>query len=255
VIDPSNYTFGLPIQASTYAGQVDRSLDIVHAGMVVIFLSWGLFFTLALVRFRRGVHPKARAMRGKSSLRSFLPEVAVLLFEIWLIFIVGLPIWANIKEQFPSPNASLTVDLVAEQFAWTFQYAGPNKTLGSRDPALMSATNQLGLNRSEVASRDDVVTINELYVPLGRPTILYMTSKDVIHSFFVPEFRVKQDIVPGMRTPLWFEPTRPGRYEISCAQLCGLGHYRMRGEVVVLPADEFAAWELERQKELKEDSR
>jgi cytochrome c oxidase subunit 2 len=80
-----------------------------------------------------------------------------------------------------------------------------------------------------------------------------MTSKDVIHSFFVPEFRVKQDTVPGMRIPLWFEPTQVGRFEIGCAQLCGLGHYRMRGEVVAHTPEDFAAWEADQQKALKEE--
>jgi cytochrome c oxidase subunit II len=253
MIDPSNYTFGLPIAASTYAGKVDKSLDILHVAMTVIFVLWGIFFTIALVKFRRGANPKGNYEASKGGLASFLPDVAVLLFEVWLIFVVGLPIWAEIKEDFPPANGALVVDMVAEQFAWTFQYAGPDGVLGSRDPKRMNATNQLGLDRSEAAAKDDVASINELHVPLGRPTIIYMTSKDVIHSLFVPEFRVKQDVVPGMRSPLWFEPTQVGRFEIGCAQLCGLGHYRMRGEVVVHTPEDFAAWEAEQQKTLQEE--
>jgi cytochrome c oxidase subunit II len=254
VIDPSNYTFGLPIAASTYAGKVDKSLDLLHVAMTLIFVLWGLFFILALVKFRRGANPKANYEASKGGLASFLPDLAVLLFEVWLIFVVGLPIWAEIKEDFPPREKALLVDMVAEQFAWTFQYAGPDGMLGSREPQRMNANNQLGIDRAEPVAKDDVVSINELHVPLGRPTILYMTSKDVIHSFFVPEFRVKQDAVPGMRVPLWFEATRTGRFEIGCAQLCGLGHYRMRGEVVVHTPEEFAAWEAQAQKELLEES-
>lgn len=254
MIDPSNYTFGLPIAASTYAGRVDKSLDLLHVAMTLIFLLWGIFFVFALIRFRRKAAPKANYEASKGGLASFLPDLGVLLFEVWLIFIVGLPIWAEIKEDFPPTASALNVDMVAEQFAWSFQYAGPDGILGSREPKRMNANNQLGIDRSEPAAMDDVVSINELHVPLGRPTIINMTSKDVIHSFFVPEFRVKQDTVPGMRTPLWFEPTKTGRYEIGCAQLCGLGHYRMRGEVVVHTPEEFAAWEAQQQKELKEES-
>jgi cytochrome c oxidase subunit 2 len=105
----------------------------------------------------------------------------------------------------------------------------------------MNANNQLGLDYTDPAAADDIISLNELHAPLGKPTIVYMTSKDVIHSFFVPEFRVKQDVVPGMRVPLWFEPTKVGTYELVCAQLCGLGHYRMRGLVHVHSPEDFAA--------------
>jgi cytochrome c oxidase subunit 2 len=233
---------------------VDASLHVCHVAMVAIFCLWGLFFIVALIRFRKKASPKADYNASKGGLVSFLPDLAVLPFEIWLIFIVGLPIWAQIKEDFPAQDKSLVVNLTAEQFAWTFQYAGPDNQFGPRKPELMNANNQVGLDRSAPDAKDDIISINELYVPLDRPTIVYLTSKDVIHSFFVPEFRVKQDVVPGMRIPLWFQPTKTGHYEIGCAQLCGLGHYRMRGEVIVQTPEEFAAWQSDREKELAQGS-
>jgi len=242
VIDPSNYTFGLPIAASTYASKVDKSLDIVHAAMAVIFVAWTIFFIIALIKFRSGAMPKANYAASKGGLASFLPDAAVLLFEIWLIFVVGLPIYAEIKENIPAAENATVVNMVSEQFAWTFQYAGADGVFGDLDPKLMNANNQLGLDRTHPSAKDDIVSINELHAPLGKPVILYMSSKDVIHSFFVPEFRVKQDVVPGMRIPLWFDALKTGRYEIGCAQLCGLGHYRMRGEVVIETPEEHAAW-------------
>ncbi|MBV9079681.1 MAG: hypothetical protein JO102_01015 [Elusimicrobia bacterium] len=251
MIDPSNYRFGLPIAASTYAGRVDATLNLIHVAMFVIFGLWGLFFIFALIKFRKGANPTANYEASKGGLASFLPDVAVLLFEVWLIFVVGLPIWANIKEVFPKDTESNVVELVAEQFAWNFQYAGPDGVMGPRQPKLMNANNGLGLDRSAATAKDDIWVLNELHVPVGKPTIIYMTSKDVIHSFFVPEFRVKQDVVPGMRIPLWFEPTRPGHYEIGCAQLCGLGHYRMRGEVVAESPEEFQKWLDEREAETR----
>jgi cytochrome c oxidase subunit 2 len=238
-----NYRFGLPIAASTYAGGVDAALNVLHVGMALIFVLWSAFFIYCLVRFRAGRQAKAEYAGWKSHATSFLPDFLVLSFEIWLIFFFGLPIWSQIKEKFPAEEASHRVDLSAEQFSWGFQYPGPDGKFGSRAAKLINTANPLGIDTADEAGTDDIVVYNELHVPLGKPTLIYMTSKDVIHSFFVPEFRVKQDIVPGMRTPLWFEPTKAGRYEIGCAQLCGTGHYVMRGEVVVHPTQEdFDAW-------------
>jgi cytochrome c oxidase subunit 2 len=121
--------------------------------------------------------------------------------------------------------------------------------------------NPLGIDREDPAAKDDVTTLNQLYLPANKPILIRLRSKDVIHSFGVPEFRVKQDAVPGLTIPIYFVPTittaemrtRTGngefQYEIACAQLCGLGHYRMRGFVTVLPQDEFQKWLDERVKE------
>jgi len=175
-------------------------------------------------------------------------------FEIWLVFFLGLPIWAQIKEDFPKAETSNVITLVAEQYAWNFQYAGPDGIFGNRDAKQISSSNTLGLDATDPNGADDNISINELHVPLGKATVLRMTSKDVIHSFFVPEFRTKQDIVPGLETLLWFEATHTGRFEIGCAQLCGLGHYRMRGEVVVHSPEDFAAWQQEQLKQKLEES-
>lgn len=235
-----NYTFGLPVAASTYAARVDAALRLLHIGMVTVFVLWTLFFVYCLIRYRKGKNPKADYNVHKWPISSFLPDAAILIFELWLIFAFGLPIWSHIKEEFPDASKSNVVEVVAEQFAWNFHYAGPDGIFGRRDPKLVdSATNPIGLDPTDPAAADDITTLNELHVPLGKPTLLYMTSKDVIHSFFVPEFRVKQDVVPGMRIPLWFEPNKTGMYEIGCAQLCGLGHYRMKGTVIVTSPEEF----------------
>jgi cytochrome c oxidase subunit 2 len=207
--------------------------------MILIFVLWFSFFVYCLVRFRR----KAASYQGwKHHVVSFVPDGLVLLFELWLIFVFGLPLWSQIKEDFPTESDSNVVEMTAQQFSWGFHTPGADGRFGKKDPSLVSVTNQLGLDPDDPADKDDLVHYNELHVPLGKPTILYMTAKDVIHSFFVPEFRVKQDIVPGLRTPLWFEPTRVGRYEIGCAQLCGVGHYVMRGDVVVDTPEDYEKW-------------
>ncbi len=255
MIDPSNYTFGLPIAASTYAGRIDFALNLLQWGMTAIFVVWGIFFTYCLIRFRKGNQQTASYDAAhKGGLASFLPDAMVLGFELWLVFFLGLPIWAHVKEDFPKDENSVVVELVAEQFAWGFQYPGPDGLFAKKDAKQISSGNTVGIDANDPNGKDDYVSLNELHVPLGKPTIIYMTSKDVIHSFFVPEFRVKQDVVPGMRVPLWFEPTKVGRYEIGCAQLCGLGHYRMRGEVVVHTPEDFENWKQQRAQELKEQN-
>ncbi len=121
-------------------------------------------------------------------------------------------------------------------------YAGPDGKFGRTMPSLMNMNNPIGLDATDPAAADDVVTQNEIHAPLGKPVLVYLTSKDVIHSFFIPEFRMKTDAVPGLRVPLWFEPTKAGQYEIGCAQLCGIAHYAMRGDFFVLEPKAYDAW-------------
>jgi cytochrome c oxidase subunit 2 len=237
-----NYTVGLPIAASTYAAKMDSILNLVHDAMLAIFVIWGVFFLFCLLRFRRGRNPQASYEASFERRAAYIPDVVILVFEIWLLFAVGWPLWAYIKRDFPSESISNVVELTGEQFAWNFRYPGPDGKFGRKDPKLVSATNSIGLDDQDPASKDDIVSMNELHVPLEKPTLIYLTSKDVVHSFFIPEFRVKQDVVPGMRVPVWFQPSRAGRYEIGCAQLCGLGHYRMRGELVAETNQEFETW-------------
>ena len=241
-MSPSPYGWGLPAAASTYAAGIDRSLRLLHEAMFLIFLLWTLYMAWCLFRYRAGRSAEPSAGR-RAGWKSFIPDAAVLAFEVWLIFVFGLPLWARLREKLPKPADSTVVRLTAEQYAWIFHYPGPDGAFGRRDPSLVSASNPLGLDESDPAGMDDFVSIDELHAPLGRPVLLRMTSQDVIHSFFVPEFRVKQDIVPGMEIPLWFEPSKAGSFEIGCAQLCGSGHYRMRGDVIVTSPEDFRAWE------------
>ena len=155
----------------------------------------------------------------------------------------------------PPESEALVVQVTGEQFAWNVHYAGPDGVFGRTDIKLLDLqSNPLGLDRSDPAAKDDVTTLNQLYLPVNKPIIVRLRSKDVIHSFGVPEFRVKQDAIPGLTIPIWFVPTvttaemrtRTGnpefQYEIACAQLCGLGHARMRGFVTVQTAEEFQKW-------------
>ena len=140
--------------------------------------------------------------------------------------------------------------VVAEQFAWNVHYPGKDGKFGKASISLIDAENPLGLDRNDPDAKDDIITLNQLNIPVNKPVIVYLTSKDVIHSFTLYEMRVKQDAIPGMDIPVWFVPTRVGEYEITCSQLCGLGHYRMRGFVNVKSTADFATWMAEQVKAL-----
>ena len=142
--------------------------------------------------------------------------------------------------------------VVGEQFAWNIQYPGPDGKFGRTDINRVSADNPLGLDRTDPNAKDDITSINQLYLPVNRPVLVHLSSKDVIHSFGVYELRVKQDAIPGMTMPVWFVPIRPGEYDIACSQLCGLGHFRMRGFVTVQSDADFRKWLDDQEKELKE---
>ncbi len=143
------------------------------------------------------------------------------------------------------------VRVVAEQFAWNIHYPGPDGKFGRTDIKLVSADNPLGLDRTDPNAKDDITTINQLNLPTDRPVLVHLSSKDVIHSFGLYEMRVKQDAIPGMSIPVWFIPNRIGEYEIACSQLCGLGHFRMRGFITIQSAADFKKWYDDQEKELQ----
>src|SRR5690606_25588153 len=134
----------------------------------------------------------------------------------------------------PSTPAPIEVRVVAEQFVWNVHYPGPDGRFGPTSDALISATNPLGIDRTAPEARDDIGLTNILTVPVGRPVIVHLTSRDVVHSFRLNEMRIRVDATPGLPVRTWFTPTVSGRWEIGCSQLCGLGHYRMRGTFSVV---------------------
>jgi cytochrome c oxidase subunit II len=239
----------MPIQASAHAAEIDQMTVLVHWLMAVMFVGWAGYFIFVLFRFRRGANPVASYTGAKGKI-SKGTEVAVALIEVVLLIFYAIPAWAKRVQAFPSENEAVVVRIVAEQFAWNMQYPGPDHRFGRTDIKLISADNPLGLDRSDAAAKDDIATINQLNLPIDRPVLLHLSSKDVIHSFGLIEMRVKQDAVPGMQMPVWFIPSRAGEYEISCSQLCGLGHFRMRGFVTVQTQADYDKWFSEQQREL-----
>ena len=245
---------GMPPLASAHGGQIDNLIGWIHIFMLILFVGWGGFFLYAIVRFRRSRNPVAD-YKGVTSHRSTYLEVGVAVVEAVLLIGFAIPLWATRVEALPPENEALVVQVTGEQFAWNIHYPGPDRIFGRTDIKLLDLqTNPLGLDRSDPAAKDDVTTVNQLHLPVNTPVIVRLRSKEVIHSFGVPEFRVKQDAIPGLTIPIWFIPTvttadmktRTGNpefeYEIACAQLCGLGHARMRGFVTVQTTEEFQKW-------------
>ncbi len=160
-----------------------------------------------------------------------------------LLFGLAVPLWAKVVDKMPPENGSTIIRVVAQQFGWNVRYAGPDGVFGKQDMTKMSPTNPIGLDSADPHTKDDIQTLNSIHVPVNKPVIVHLTSKDVIHSFKVIAFRVTQDAIPGMSIPVWFTPIKEGRYQINCAQLCGTGHYSMsQGFVTVDSQENYDKW-------------
>lgn len=237
----------MPVDASAHGHEIDTMMSLVHWLMIILFVIWAPYFLYTLYRFRESKNPTASYEGAKSKWSSYV-EVGVVLAEAILLVGFAFPVWADLTEEENQPPAEEAVEVrvVAEQFNWNIHYPGPDGVFGSTSPELVdSQTNPLGLDPDDPASNDDIVTRNELNLPVNTPTIVHLTSKDVIHGFFLPNMRIKQDAIPGMEIPVWFEPTATGEFEIACAELCGNGHYRMNGYLTVHSQDDFDAWKKE----------
>jgi cytochrome c oxidase subunit 2 len=220
---------------------IDLLLRLVHVLMLVLFVGWGLYFLWVLVRFRRGRQPKASYTGAKGKVAS-MTEVGVVIAEGVLLVVFALPIWFERTSARPSDPRAVVIRVVAEQFVWNVHYPGADGQFGRTSLDLITTTNPLGLDRTSPFGKDDLVLLSEMHVPVGRPVVIQLSSKDMIHSFTVHALHVKQDAVPGSLSSVWFTPTTTGEFEIACSQLCGAGHYRMRGVIGVESEDAYRAF-------------
>jgi len=218
--------------------------------MIVLFIGWGVFFVYCLIRYRRREGHKASYESNSSKLPKFA-EIAVVLFEVFLLVGLSLPVWSRYKKDFPPDKDSTVMRVVAQQFVWNIHYPGEDGKFGRSDPKLITDSNPLGIDANDPNAADDVVSLNQFHFPVNKPVIVHLTSKDVIHSFGVPVLRVKQDAVPGMNVPIHFEAKQSGSYEIVCSQLCGVGHSLMKGNIIVETQEEFDKWFKEQPRNFK----
>lgn len=209
----------LPPSASTYAGQLDFIYYLILAITATAFfiVEAGLLWFVLKYRAR----PGRKAYYTHGSTKAEIVWTAVPAVTVVIIGILSGRVWDRIKGRESLPSGALEFGVRAKQFEWNITHPGVDRVLGTAD---------------------DFTLRNQLHLPVGEPIIVHLSSEDVIHSFFVPAFRVKQDAVPGMDIPVWFEVTKAGEYELACAELCGLGHYRMGARVVVYQPDEYQRW-------------
>jgi len=243
----------LPIVASAHGHEIDMMIYLVHVLMLVLFLGWGIYFVVVLWRFRRKNNIRAN-YQGVESHASSAIEIGVIIAEAILLVGFSIPFWAKQVNAFPDRKDIVEVRVVAEQFAWNIHYPGLDGIFGKTDLKFFDKqANPLGLDPGDPNGKDDVTTINQLHLPIGHPAVIYLSSRDVMHSFSLPVMRVKQDVIPGMSIPTWFTPTKTGKFEIACAQLCGLGHYRMKGYLTIHTQEEFDQWLKEQSSSAEQD--
>lgn len=209
----------LPDQASTVAPKIDDMFYLILYITTAVFI--GVFATQIyfMIRYRNRKGGRAIYSHGNNRLEiAWTVTPAVILI---FLGVISQTLWSEIKQAVPAEADSWVVEVRPRQFQWDVRYSGTDGRFGTPD---------------------DIEAINNLHVPVGKMVLVKMTAQDVIHSFFVPEFRMKQDAVPGMLTQYWFTATKTGEYDIACAELCGLGHYKMKGRIYIHPQAEFDAW-------------
>ncbi|MFZ0200182.1 MAG: hypothetical protein WB523_14405 [Candidatus Sulfotelmatobacter sp.] len=237
------HVWWMPVDVSVHGPNIDHQIEETVFGAGILFVAGQL--VLAAFAFLYGDSKGTRKMKsfpgGAKPLIVF--ACVVVGVEILVLSFVGSKAWGSVYFTPPDPN-SLRVDVQAGQFAFYFRYPGPDGTFGVLHPELINEGNQnfFGLDTDHDAdAKDDIVTA-ELAIPVNKPVLLTLHSKDVGHSFDVRELRVQQDFVPGIVIPIHFTATQTGRFEIVCTQLCGLGHYNMKAYLDVMSQADFDHW-------------
>jgi cytochrome c oxidase subunit 2 len=232
-----------PQVASAHGGAMDHQFVETFVGAAIGFILAQLSLALFAWKYgeRKGETRPIRIFPGGAKWLVVLALVYVG-SEIILLEFVGQKVWAAMYFT-PAASDSLQVQVLAGQFAFYFRYPGPDGKFGPIHTAKIdeSRGNLFGIVQSDPGAKDDIVTV-ELAVPVNKPVELLLNSKDVGHGFYVPEMRIQQDIVPGMEIPLHFTPTKIGKYDITCNQLCGLGHHTMRAFLEVMSEEDYQKW-------------
>ncbi|MEE8561430.1 MAG: cytochrome c oxidase subunit II [Gemmatimonadota bacterium] len=214
--------WSLPENIATYGGKIDAIFWVITVVTGIAFVLVEIGIIWFAVKYRRREGRRAYYTHGNKALEVLWTSVPAL--ALVALGIYSADVWAQIKGRDSAPAGSLMLGVRAKQFEWNVTYPGADGTLGTSD---------------------DFVVRNQLHFPVNRPILIQLESEDVLHSFFIPQLRVKQDAVPGMTIPVWFEATKTGGYQIGCAELCGLGHYRMRARVTIHEPDEYERWHAE----------
>lgn len=235
------FHFASPWWITPIASNWVRMDDMLTITLVItgaFFIAINLFIAIALMRYRhRGGHRAAYEPHNRR-------------LEWWLIGLTAVGVAALLApglfvyaDYIRPPRNVLQMEVLGRQWQWRFRFAGPGGKLGTTDVRYIGSDNPFGLNPADPNGRDNyLIETPEVHLPLNRPIQVLTRSLDVLHDFYVPPFRARMNMVPGMVTTFWFTPTKAGRYDILCAQLCGVGHAGMRGVVVVEDDAAFSRW-------------
>jgi cytochrome c oxidase subunit 2 len=240
-VDNPKYGWWLPPDVSVHGADIDFMIIAIHWFMLALFVGWGAFIVYCLVRFRERPGHVAVHAPVEARVNRWL-EVGVIAAEAAVLIFLAVPVWAKIKNITTDvPPNPMVVRVVAEQFKWLFHYPGKDGTFGKTAPEFYADDNPAGLDFDDEAGWDDI-TVRGLHIPVGRPVLARLTAKDVIHSFKIPVMRITQDAVPGMEIAIWFQAKETGKFQVGCAQLCGLGHYEMKADLVIESKEDFQKW-------------
>ncbi len=236
-------TWWLPVGASAAAHWIDGQFTLTYVLMGIVFFAAQLSLGYIVWKYReRPSSGPVEYSHGNTTLEVVWTIMTAVLFIG--LNLMGSSVWASQRFD-PAQPGAVPVEVTGMQFAWYFRYPGPDGKYGATNATLMdpSAGGEaaVGLDPSDPAAKDDVVT-GTMFLPVNREVDLSIRSVDVIHSFFVPSLRFKQDAVPGLNIHMHFTPNQIGDYEIACAELCGLGHYKMHGIVKVVSQEDFDRW-------------
>ncbi len=231
----------MPEVASVHGPAIDRVFSIVLVITGIMFVVLQLTLAVLVFKFGRNRDVQRRLWSRPRAEKWFAIVAGSVIFMVDVsVYSLGESEW--LKAWKTAPADAALVEVTGEQFMWNFRYPGADGALGKTDPALTTSSNALGVDSRDPTSADDVLSTNQLHLVVGKPVRMRIRSKDVIHSFNLPHFRVKQDAVPGMAIEVWFIPTREGQFEIVCNQLCGLAHYRMKAFLTVESQESFSQW-------------
>lgn len=241
----NDFIFMHPI-ASKHGLIGNHMLAIVHWFMLILFVGWSIFLGVILWKFRRKKNPKAN-YHGITSHFSTHIEVGVVIVEIVLLMGFAFPLWAKRVDLDERPTGDDVVNIraVGEQFRWNFHYAGPDNSMGITSYERITGTNPIGLVAEDPNAVDDFVSTRELILPVDRPAVIQVTSKDVIHGLAIIPMFIQQDAIPGQEIPMWFVPTKKGKWDIVCAQLCGASHAQMTATIEVMSQKDYDEWAAE----------
>ena len=217
---------------------IDLTVDITFFITGIVFIILNLFLVWVIIRYRHREGSKAHYEPESKKLEWWLTIITSI--GVIALLAPGLWVWGSIVTV---PDDAKIVEVVGQQWHWSYRFPGEDGVLGRVEVAQMSVENPFGMKSDDPAGLDDILVSNgELHIPVGSPYKFVLRSKDVLHNFTVPQFRVKMDLIPGMTTYVWATPTRTGRFDILCEELCGIGHFAMRGAVVVDEQADFEAW-------------